>query len=1032
MTLPLCAMAETVRFPYRPSLSPDGEQIYFSYDGDIFRVGAEGGTALRFVSLGGNEIAPEISPDGKYMAFASNINGNNDVYVVPVAGGDVKRLTFHEGNDVPVGWSRDSKNIYFESNRANILSTYSVPLEGGTPYRLFDGYFNTVSNLTENPATGEQYFNVSAESFNFPTRKRYVGDHNPDINSWNPATKEFKKLTDYIGKDSWPMADREGNLYYVTDQFNQEANIAKYNPQGKPQQLTRFKQSLQYPSISYDGSRIVFLLEYKITCLDPKTGKVTEPEIVIADNKEEFQRSFADQKPRSVAVSPDGKKFAMAIRGLLYISDAKGKYLQLLETPQDERVMNVLWSDDNTVYYTRTNKGYTNIYKIKADGSAPEKAVYTTPANIKSLTLSHKGDKIAFVCGSKSVMLLNTDKDSVEKLADAQFWSFSTYSLNFSYDDSHLAFEAVNLFEDDIYIYSFKDKKLHNLTNSASSEGSPTFSPDGKDLYLYANLYGSSFPRGGGGPYRMYRLPLQRYDETPYKSDIYDNLFVVEEKPAPEEKTKGMAAKKDAAESAAKEMVIDYNDVFRRMVQMPGNGNRMFTYKSGDKSWLLYGNYEKTTTLEISDPYAKPKEIKDLPGGSFMTSKDALYSYSNGDIYKVDMTQFRATKVASIKETVSKNLGDEFRQMFYEGWAVMEQNFYDVTLHGTDWKAKRDYYASFLPYVRSREHLKTLFNDMLGEINSSHLGFRSSGPEEFKPQTVTSSAETGIIWDNEQPYVINRILTDSPANSVDKDIRPGDRLVAVNGRKVSEKENRESYFVSSVKNDEVKLRLSRAGREFDVKLHTISYGQLKDMLYTEWEDRCRARVDEQTDGRVAYIHMRDMGDASLYPFLKAMHTDAVNKDALILDLRYNNGGNVHKEVIDFLRQKAHFNWSYRDFPTNSHPNVTPADKPIVVLVNERSLSDAEVTSNGIQSLGIAKIVGTETYRWIIFTSSVGLIDGTTSRMPAWGCYSLKGEDLEKIGVKPDIYVKNTFTDRMYGRDPQLDTAIKEILSQLGK
>lgn len=232
--------------------------------------------------------------------------------------------------------------------------------------------------------------------------------------------------------------------------------------------------------------------------------------------------------------------------------------------------------------------------------------------------------------------------------------------------------------------------------------------------------------------------------------------------------------------------------------------------------------------------------------------------------------------------------------------------------------------------------------------------------------------------------------------------------------------------------EEITLTLDRGGRDFDVKLHTIAYGTLKNMLYTEWEDQRKAMVDEKTGGRVAYIHMRDMTDGSLYPFLMAMHTDVVNKDALILDLRYNNGGNVHKEVLDFLRQQEHFRWSYRDFTPNSHPNVTPGDKPIVVLVNERSLSDAEVTSNGIKTLGIAKIVGTETYRWIIFTSGVSFMDGSYSRMPAWGCYSLKGEDLESTGVKPDIYVKNTFTDRLYGKDPQLDAAIAEVLKELAE
>jgi tricorn protease len=173
--------------------------------------------------------------------------------------------------------------------------------------------------------------------------------------------------------------------------------------------------------------------------------------------------------------------------------------------------------------------------------------------------------------------------------------------------------------------------------------------------------------------------------------------------------------------------------------------------------------------------------------------------------------------------------------------------------------------------------------------------------------------------------------------------------------------------------------------------------------------------------------MRDMGNGSLENFLIDMNTYAVHKEALILDLRFNNGGNVHKEVLDFLSQKQHFKWKFRDGELASHPNVTPANKPIVVLINERSLSDAEVTSNGIKALSIAKLVGTETYRWIIFTSGVSLVDGSNVRLPAWGCYTLDGKDMEFSGVAPDIYVKNTFRDRLESKDPQLERAIKELL-----
>ena len=631
-------------------------------------------------------------------------------------------------------------------------------------------------------------------------------------------------------------------------------------------------------------------------------------------------------------------------------------------------------------------------------------------------------------------MTLNTSNDAVEKVADAQFWSYATYTLNFSPDDQYLAFEAVNLFEGEIYVYSFRDKVLRNLTNSACSEGSPVFSPDGKYLFMAANFYGTTYPRGGGDA-KIYKLPLDRYNTTPFKSDVYDKLFEEEKKEeaAPAKPSKKVA-KKDAPEPKKEspkgvEVKIDFNDILRRAIPMDISARSVDVFKSKDKSYLLYSSRRNTYSLEISDPEAKPKEIKGLSWGYFISSATDLYFVGRDGISKVDLNSGKATKV-EIKVPVEKDVKREFEQMFYEAWASMDQNFYDVKFHGVDWAAKRDYYASFLPQVRSRANLITLMTDMLGELNSSHLGFRSSGSDVEEPLTRTYTMETGIIWDNENPYAIDRILTDSPANTVEANLQKGDVLVAVNGEKVDPEMNREEYLASAIKNPEVKMTFSRAGKEVEVKLHTVTFAQVKNWLYNEWEDTNRALVDKLGDGQIAYSHMRDMGAEELNEFLKDMHTRTLGKKAIILDLRYNNGGNVHNEVLEFLAQKAHYNWAYRDFPSNSHPNVTPGDIPIIALVNERSLSDAEVTSNGIQTLGLATIVGTETYRWIIFTSGTMLLDGSYLRLPAWGCYSLDGNDLESTGVKPDIYVKNTFEDRVKGRDPQLERAIEEALKRI--
>ena len=173
-----------------------------------------------------------------------------------------------------------------------------------------------------------------------------------------------------------------------------------------------------------------------------------------------------------------------------------------------------------------------------------------------------------------------------------------------------------------------------------------------------------------------------------------------------------------------------------------------------------------------------------------------------------------------------------------------------------------------------------------------------------------------------------------------------------------------------------------------------------------------------------------MGQGELEQFIIDMTQELNKKDALIFDLRYNTGGNVHDEVLKFLSQKSYLQWKYREGKLTNQPNFSPADKPIILLTNEQSLSDAEMTSQGFKALKLGKIVGNETYRWIIFTSGVSLVDGSSVRMPAWGCYSMEGKDLEKHGVQPDILVINSFEDKLNGKDPQLDRAIEEILKQI--
>jgi tricorn protease len=405
-----------------------------------------------------------------------------------------------------------------------------------------------------------------------------------------------------------------------------------------------------------------------------------------------------------------------------------------------------------------------------------------------------------------------------------------------------------------------------------------------------------------------------------------------------------------------------------------------------------------------------------------------MYVLFNGTINKLNLEGNKVEPV-NISFTFRRNLSEEFDQMFYEAWAQMEENYYDEKFHGLNWNKTKDYYRQFLPNLNNRADMRVMLNDMLGELNSSHQGFGTFGDDEtivLQNQTM----ETGIMFEDGDAYKVKYVIKRSAADKKAVDIKPGDILVKVNDEEVDKNKDRNYYFTVPSRDKELKLTFNRNGQMVTTKLHPQA--TLFNNLYDEWIDNNQKRVDEKGKGRIAYGYMKNMGQGELDQFIIDMTQELNNKDALIFDLRYNTGGNVHDEVLNFLSRRTYLNWKYREGSLTRQSNFSPSDKPIILLINEQSLSDAEMTAQGFKALKLGTIMGNETYRWIIFTSGVGLVDGSSVRMPGWGCYTLDGKDLEMSGVQPDIKVINTFDDKLNGRDPQIDRAVEEILRQLGR
>lgn len=1021
-------------FAIDPTLTPDASRVIFSQDGDLWQVATEGGQALRLTAMEGIETRPSVSPDGKWLAFTAEQYGNKDIFLMPMDGGEIRQLTFHDAADEVESWAWDSEKIYFTSDRYNRYTTYEIEIKGSTPTRLFPNYFNTIHNAVVQPKTGEIYFNESWESKNFANRKRYKGDYNPDIKSYNPATKKFTQYTDYEGKDFAATIDQAGNVYFQSDEANGEYNLYTFK-NGTKVQLTDFPSSIMWPKVSADGKKIVFRKDYQVFVYDVASGKTSQPSISMYQNQtleKEINRNVAGNISH-FDISPDGKKMAFTSRGVLFISDVEGKFSQRIPTNPKEAVEEVKWLADNkTLLYTRTVKGYHNLFTISAENPGEEKQLTEDEFKNRNLTLNSDRSLGIYIGGRNEVREIDLKTLQSKILVEDELWGFYTPNAFLSPDNEYVVFSPIRNFEREVMVYHRATKKILNLTETLVTETSPYWSPDGKYIYFASDRTHVSFPYGTSEAH-IYRMKLDKFAEL-FESDKLAELF--KEEPKEDKDKKDDKPKK---EEPKPKVIITAEDLMERLELVgPSFGQQgdPTVIQKDDKTWVFYisdhdqGNSHLwKTTLEDFEK-SKTEKVSDsrIGGYELVQSKDKVYLLASGKVHTLDPASNKTEEI-KINQPFSKNLRDEFEQMYYEAWAGMEQNYYDGDFHGENWQELRDRYAKFLPYVSSRENLRTIFNDMLGELNTSHFGFSSNGEEE-KGYFGTRSMNAGIVFDENNAFDVNRILKHSPADLVPSSVMPGDKLVEVNGVKVDPSQNREKYFTGPDMAQEMVLTFERKGEKKTLKIHPASTGQMKTWLYDEWMDGNEAYVDQKSSDKISYVHMKNMSGGELQHFMEEMVSMKGNREGLILDLRYNTGGNVHDQVLQFLSQKSYLQWKYRGGKLSNQPNFAPSDKPIVLLINEQSLSDAEMTAAGFKELGLGTIIGTETYRWIIFTSGQGLADGSFYRLPAWGCYTLDGRDLEKTGVEPDIRVDEGFVDRLEGNQKQLDKAIEVILGKL--
>ncbi len=1004
-----------VRGAFFPALSPDGKYVSFSYMGDIWVAPIEGGEAHRLTVSEGFEGVSAWSPDGKWIAFVSDRYGGGDIFIIPADGSaPPKRLTYHSAWDRPYFWSDDGKYIYFGSTRTEFRrAIYRISVNGGNPERIVNFDMGLVTTI---PGTDTVLFIRGANNW---WRKRYRGSANWDIWKMSLSDQHPIKLTDFEGRDGWPMFSAVDNrIYFVSNEGEDSiANLWVMDRDGSNrQQITHFKEDVIYPSISRDGRIIVFQVFDKLYSYSVEDSSIRELKFYVPQDHKLMDPQYitANKGTRDFAVKPDGSEIAFVVWGDIYVmdisEDGDGKINRITRTPDverevrwhpsEEKLIYVSLRDGNYEIYTAepvdTTKKLVDAYRIK------EKRLTKTDVSEHNPCYSPDGKKISFQVEDR-LYVMDSDGTGRKKIADMDVnWP------EWSPDSRWIAFSSTVIgWREDIFVVPADgSKKPINITNSVRDDYKPMWSSDGRRIN-YAS-------RETNRELTLRFVWLRKEDAS------HDLSWWKEHR--------------DSVE-AYDTIKIDFDGIQDRI-------HEIVSYKGGYFWWTQDpdGN-EMTIDVEYDDGH----EIKfvdwldgengsvfvgkEAPWGFEMVDKNSVYFGYQKKLYRGIKSGGKSLLPFSVAFWISRKQLNE--ALFKQGWWILEDGFYDPNHHGVDWKAIYRKYHDWNTRVRTPEEFELVFSMMLGELNASHLGIWRNDPDAYRETT----GEIGIEIDPNYHGPGVRVSKVIPKSVADRylHLKPGDVITAINGEKISPDSNFYSYLRKKAGKKVLitwKSGIIPVTHEKEVTLETP--WQLRTHVYEAWVDGNRKIVERLSHGKIGYLHIRAMSYTSLKKFYDDVYKNR-DKQALIIDVRYNGGGRTHDEILNFLSRVP---YGYYRSRWATHISYSPDflwNKPAAVLINSYSYSDAEIFPMGFKQLKLGKLIGVPTFGAVIGTDNPTLFDGmTVVRMPFVGWYRLNGKNLENGPVKPDIYVENPPEYDNIPGGPQIEKAVEVLMKEIGK
>ena len=1042
------------------------DRVVFAYAGDLWIASREGGSARRLTSHVGDELFPKFSPDGEWVAFTGEYDGNPDVYVISAEGGEPKRLTFHPSNDIVLGWTPDGKNILFRSDR------YSSPLGRSTKLYLVSPQGGSAhplpvprGDLTSFSPDGTKiaYLETSQE---FRTWKRYRGGWSLPISIYDLKKNTYEELPKTAGMDMFPMW--HGNsIYFISDREG-VMNLYSYDLASKQtKKLTDYQEfDIKWPSLGPDA--IVYenggsLYEYNLD-----SGKTRSLSITVRAEDIEARPEFKSVGDNigSAAISPSGVRAVVEARGNVFTIPAEHGSIRTLTTQHSSlHELGPVWSPDGQwIAYLSDKSGEYELYtrsqmggeetRITSDGKVYRYGPFWSPDS-KKLLYADKSNQLWYVSidDKKPVLVESSDYGLI---ADA---SWSPDSLWLTYSKPHR--RGAN----DVFLYSLASKKITEVSTGFYNDNSPVFDENGKYLYFISTRY--FYPSIGQLDQRynyystdgVFAVTLKADEPSPFKPESDDEKIADEKKDDKKDEKKAGAAKSAEKKSdeqkeekkaeAVKPIQIDLDGICSRIAPVPIGASILsnlaarkdkFFYFSTPQEARQFGTPDDgpKNVLHVYDVTKRKDEVL-LEGieGNDLSKDGSKVHYKVGPVLGITDAVPGKAKVGAGKLDLSElqvqiNPREEWRQIYHEAWRIERDFYWDPNMTGHDWNKIGARYEALLPWVAHRSDLNYLIGELIAELSTSHT-YVGGGDQPKKPHV-----SVGMLGADFEPeggfYRIAKIYpgenwnddTRSPLTDPGLKVKAGNFLIAVNGQEARATQDVYSYF-QNLAGKLVTLKINSkpsadGAWEITVKPAANEVG----IRYLDWVEANRRKVSEATGGRVGYMHVPDTSIPGIIEFDKAL-AGQLDKDGMIVDERFNAGGQVPDFYTEKLKRSLLAVISTRDGKDLPYPPVAIYG-PKVMLVNELSGSGGDLFPWLFHFEKIGPIVGTRTWGGLVgINRGAPLRDGGFVTAPSAGFYSWdKGGSwaVENHGVDPDYVVPQRPDLVAAGHDPQLEKAIE--------